>query len=181
MQVWRFEMPPMRVGFFLFFAAAAFGQSQPGGAGPLIAGQATAPTAQTERGTSTSIPDLIRELVDNNPGIKAARYRFEAATKRPSQVATLPEPKLNYTNFGVGHPFSGLNVSDFAYHGFGVSQEVPFPGKLSLAGEEARKEAESEGQMYRATLLDTMSKLKVAYYEWFVQAKALEITRTNGE
>jgi outer membrane protein, heavy metal efflux system len=174
-------MPPMRVGFFLYLTAAAFAQSQPGGAGPLISGQTTAPTAQAERGASTSIPDLIRKLVDNNPGIKAARYRFEAATKRPSQVATLPEPKLNYTNFGVGHPFSGLNASDFAYHGFGVSQEVPFPGKLSLAGEEARKEAESEGQMYRATLLDTISKLKVAYYEWFVQAKALEITRTNRE
>lgn len=175
-------MPAIRVGLLLCTATAVFAQLPTGGStGALIPGQTTAPTPQAERGTSTSIPDLIRELVDNNPGIKAARYRFEAATKRPSQVATLPEPKFNYTNFGVGHPFSGLNLSDFAYHGFGVSQEFPFPGKLSLAGEEARKEADSERQMYRATVLETISKLKVAYYEWFAQAKALEITRKNRE
>ncbi len=170
-----------RVASFLCFTTFAFAQQHSGGAGSLIPGQSAVPNAQVERGSIASLSDLTRELVENNPGIKAARYRFEAATKRPSQVATLPEPKVNYTNFGVGHPFSGLNVSDFAYHGLGVSQEVPFPGKLSLAGEEAKKEAESERQMYRAAVLDTISKLKVAYYEWFVQAKALDITRRNRE
>ncbi|HJT70849.1 MAG TPA: TolC family protein [Terriglobales bacterium] len=170
-----------RVASFLCFTTVVFAQQHSGGAGPLVPGQSAAPAAQVERSSIASLSDLTRELIENNPGIKAARYRFEAATKRPSQVATLPEPKLNYTNFGVGHPFSGLNVSDFAYHGLGVSQEVPFPGKLSLAGEEAKKEAESERQMYRATVLDTISKLKVAYYEWFVQAKALDITRRNRE
>lgn len=171
-------MPAIRVGLFLCSVTVVFAQLRTGDGREAFVPDQTAPTAQGER---ASIPDLIRELVDNNPGIKGARYRFEAATKRPSQVATLPEPKFNYTNFGVGHPFSGLNVSDFAYHGFGVSQEVPFPGKLSLAGEEARKEADSEGQMYRSTVLETISKLKVAYYEWFVQAKALDITRKNRE
>lgn len=171
---------PMRVGLFPCLAAVAFAQPHPGG-GPFMPGQTTALAAQAERGPIASLADLIRELVDNNPGIKTARYRFEAATKRPSQAATLPEPRLSYTNFGVGHPFGGLNASNFAYHGFGVSQELPFPGKLSLAGEEARKEAESEGQMYRATLLDAISKLKVAYYEWFARTKAIEITQRNRE
>src|SRR5260370_14304384 len=50
--------------------------------------------------------DLVSELLQNNPEIQAARSRFEAATKRPSQAGTLPEPTASYTNFGVGHPFS---------------------------------------------------------------------------
>src|SRR6266545_5974546 len=68
--------------------------------------------------------DLLNGLIQNNPEIQAARSRFEAATKRPSQAGTLPEPTVNYTNIGVGHPFSPPNASEFAYQGFGVSQEL---------------------------------------------------------
>ena len=33
--------------------------------------------------------DLLSGLMENNPEIRAARFRFEAATKRPSQAGTL--------------------------------------------------------------------------------------------
>src|SRR5258706_6736522 len=125
--------------------------------------------------------DLLSELLQRNPEIQAARSRFEAATKRPSQAGALPEPTASYTNFGVGHPFSRLNASEFAYQGFGVSQELPFPGKLALASEEARREAESEQQNYRSVVLDRVAKLKVAYYEWLTVNKAIELTRKNGD
>jgi outer membrane protein TolC len=36
--------------------------------------------------------ELLNGLMQKNPEIQAARYRFEAATKRPSQAGTLPEP-----------------------------------------------------------------------------------------
>src|SRR6202030_1693055 len=116
-----------------------------------------------------------------NPEIQAARSRFEAATKRPSQVGALPEPRARYTNFGVGHPFSPLNATEFAYQGFGVSQEIPFPGKLALASEEAKREAESEQQRYRAVVLDATARLKVAWYEWLAVQKAIELTRKDSD
>jgi outer membrane protein TolC len=125
--------------------------------------------------------DLLSGLMENNPEIRAARFRFEAATKRPSQAGTLPEPKASYTNLGVGHPLSRLNGSDFAIHGFGISQELPFPGKLGLASEEAKREAEAEQQNYRAMVLAVTTRLKVAYYEWVAVQKAIEITRKNGD
>jgi outer membrane protein, heavy metal efflux system len=125
--------------------------------------------------------DLLNGLIQNNPEIQAARSRFEAATKRPSQAGTLPDPTASYTNFGVGHPFSRLNGSEFAYQGFGVSQEFPFPGKLGLASEEAKRETESEEQNYRAVVLDVTARLKVAYYEWLSVQKAIELTRKNSD
>src|SRR6266550_3266930 len=125
--------------------------------------------------------DLLSELLEHNPEIQAARYRFEAATKRPSQAGTLPEPALNYTNLDVGHPFSRLNASEFSYQGFGVSQEFPFPGKLALAAEEARREAEGVQQNYRAVVLDVTARLKVAYYEWLTVNKALDLTRKHSD
>src|SRR6266404_2970729 len=125
--------------------------------------------------------DLLDGLMQNNPEIQAARSRFEAATKRPSQAGTLPEPTARYTNFGVGHPFSRPNASDFAYQGFGVSQEFPFPGKLGLASEEAKRGAESVQQNYRAVVLAVTARLKVAYYEWLNIQKAIELTHKNSE
>lgn len=129
----------------------------------------------------TSLQSLLDQLEKNNPEIRAARFRFEAATKRPSQVGTLPEPKLAFVNSGVGQPFSGLNASDFAYRGIGVSQEIPFPGKLSLASEEAQREADSERQNYRSMVLEKTSQLKTAYYEWYFVTKAIEITSKNRD
>src|SRR5436190_6113099 len=125
--------------------------------------------------------DLLNGLMQNNPAIQAARSRFEAATKRPSQVGALPEPRARYTNFGVGHPFSALNATEFAYQGFGVSQEFPFPGKLALASEEAKREAEGVQQNYRAVVLDVTARLKVAYYEWLMVNKAIELTRKHSD
>src|SRR5437764_1276847 len=125
--------------------------------------------------------ELVSELLQRNPEIQAARSRFDAATKRPSQTGTLPEPTATYSNFGVGHPFSRLNASDFSYHGFSVSQEFPFPGKLALASEEAKREADSEQQKYHAVILDITSRLKVAYYEWLAVNKAVELTRKNSD
>jgi len=126
-----------------------------------------------------SLEDLVREMIESNPSLRAAQYRLDAALKRPSQAGTLPDPKLSITNLGVGHPFSRLGQSDFAYQGFGVSQEIPFPGKLALAEEEARKEAGIERGMYRAARLDAVGQLKAVYYDWFGTAKTIEITRKN--
>src|SRR6266852_6114995 len=125
--------------------------------------------------------DLLDGLMQNNPEIQAARSRFEAATKRPSQAGTLPEPTASYTNLGVGHPFSRLNGSEFSYQGFGVSQELPFPGKLALASEEAKREAESVQQNYLSVVVDVTARLKVAYFEWLTAQKAIELTRRHSD
>jgi outer membrane protein, heavy metal efflux system len=129
----------------------------------------------------TSLQSLMDQLENNNPEIRAARFRFEAATKRPSQVGALPEPKLTLANVGVGQPFSRLNVSEFAYRGIGLAQEIPFPGKLGLAAEEARREADSERQNYRSIVLEKASQLKSAYYDWFFATKSIEITTKNRD
>src|SRR5881398_424292 len=125
--------------------------------------------------------DLVSELLQRNPEIQAARSRFEAATKRPSQAGALPEPTASVTNFGVGHPFSGLNASNFAYQGFGVSQELPFPGKLALASEEAQREAESQKELYGAIPREASARLKIAYFEWASLRKQIEITEKDRD
>lgn len=161
---------PLRYGMLLSLLVVA-GSPSPG----------QIPAIAQEAGRVVEIDELVKELLRSNPAIRAAQYRVDAATKRPSQMSTLPEPKLSVSNFGVGHPLSRLRDSDFAYVGFGFSQEIPYPGKLALAGEEARKDVEAEREMYRTLVLDATAQVKAAYFDWFGVIKAIEITRKNRD
>lgn len=128
----------------------------------------------------SSLQELVGELKERNPQIQAAWSRYEASTKKVSQVGSLPDPRLGVSNFGVGRPASGLNRSDFAYSGIGITQELPFPGKLALASEQATKQSESEQEIYQATLQDSIARLKVAYFEWASLGQQIEITARSS-
>jgi outer membrane protein TolC len=164
------EMPPLTASFQL----AKPGTSTTGTPTTVV-------PSQSANGQVLTLDELVAEALEKNPEILAARRKFDAATKRPSQLGTLPEPKFSFTNFGVGHPASALNGSDFAYVGIGVSQEFPFPGKLSLLKQVAKKEADSERQMVLETELRVVSRLKQAYYDLYYSHKAIEIVEKNRE
>lgn len=107
-------------------------------------------------GQHQPLAPLVQEALEHNPDIQAARQRWEAAQAVVPQVRTLPDPKLS-----VGYrnmlPQQGVM--------YGVSQEIPFPGKLGLKGEIAAKDAERMEQEYRATQLAVVAGLKEAFYD----------------
>src|SRR5579864_9346122 len=92
----------------------------------------------------TPLSALLDEATRNNPDILAARRGWQAAAQVPSQVSTPPDPQVTIQHFSVGspRPFAGFSNSDFAYIGLGVSQDIPYPGKLKLRGDIARKDAD---------------------------------------
>jgi outer membrane protein, heavy metal efflux system len=123
-----------------------------------------------------TLVDLQRELIRNNPEILAAKNRYLAATKVPIQEGTLPDPMIGFTDFGVGRPLSTLNENDFAYRGIGLSQELPFPGKLRLRSEIATKKAKTAEQEFRLTTIRLLSELKREYVEYAYLQQAIAIT-----
>ena len=101
-------------------------------------------------------------------------------TKIPRQAGSLPDPAISVRNFGVGHPFSALNTSNFAFVSLGLSQQIPFPGKQRLRSDIAREDALAEKERYRQLELDVLSQVKTAYYDYFYFTKALEtVARTR--
>jgi cobalt-zinc-cadmium efflux system outer membrane protein len=119
------------------------------------------------------LPGLIRELEEANPEIKAARQRWEAAQAVVSQVQTLPDPRLQlgYQRMPMMEPLQGAM--------YGVGQEIPFPGKLSLKGEVAQREADRLEQEYHANQLRLIARLKEAYFDLHFVHKAIEIVERN--
>ncbi len=118
-----------------------------------------------------------------SPVVIAARSHWQAQTKVPIQAATLPDPQVSLQHFTVGspQPFSGYESSDFYYTGFGVSQDIPGPGKLRLQKSEAEKEAEYSKHRYEAAGRAVEEKVRELYYELFYHAKTLAILDRNQD
>lgn len=129
--------------------------------------------AETVNGEKLSLARLVEEMTEKNPEVKAARERWEAAKAVVPQVQTLPDPRLQlgYQRMPMTDPLQG------AMYGFG--QEIPFPGKLGLKGEIARREAERFEQEYKATRLRLTAALKETYYNLHFVHESIEIVEKN--
>lgn len=131
----------------------------------------------------TPLTELLQEAERNNPQIQAARQGWKAAQQIPSQVSTLPDPQFNLQQVNVGspRPFAGYTNSDFAYIGLGVSQDFPYPGKLRLRGEIAKRDADVVQQQYESVRRSILAGVKSAYFQLAYLSKTLGILESDGE
>ena len=134
-------------------------------------------------GTVTPLSELLAEAEKNNPQIEAARQGWQAAKQVPTQVATLPDPQFNLQHVSVGspRPFAGYTNSDFAYLGLGISQDIPYPGKLRLKGEIAKRDADVSQQQIESVRRAVLAGLKGTYFQLAYLSKTLTILEQDGE
>jgi outer membrane protein TolC len=127
--------------------------------------------AQDPAPRPSDLPALVQEAVENNPEIRAAAQRYEAAKAMVPQARTLPDPMLRFS-------YEDMDVDETMY---GISQEIPFPGKLKLKGEIASREAESMEQEYHAVRLAVIARLKEACYELQLARQSIAIIEKNQQ
>jgi cobalt-zinc-cadmium efflux system outer membrane protein len=134
-------------------------------------------------GAVTLLQDLLTEAEQSNPQIQAARQGWQAAKQIPSQVSTLPDPQFNLQQVNVGspRPFAGYTNSDFAYIGIGVSQDFPYPGKLRLKGEIAKRDADVVQQQYESVRRAILAGVKSAYFQLAYLSRTLGILESDGD
>jgi cobalt-zinc-cadmium efflux system outer membrane protein len=165
--------------FLLMAARTTVGQEQ------INVAVQIAPTPQehARSETVTALQDLLTEAGQNNPQIKAAQQSWQAAKQVPSQVSTLPDPQINVQQVNVGspRPFAGYTNSDFSYIGFGISQDFPYPGKLRLRGEMAKRDADVTEQQYESVRRSILSGVKSAYFQLAFLSKTLGILQSDGQ
>ena len=162
------------------FAAAICAVLVPSILGGRVVAQETAPQHSAE---VTPLTELLEEAEKHNPQIEAARQGWQAAKQVPTQVSTLPDPQFTLQQFSVGspRPFAGYTNSDFAYIGLGVSQDIPYPGKLKLRGEIAKREADVSQQQIESVRRAVWAEVKAAYFQLAYLSKTLAILEQDGE
>src|SRR5215472_7117769 len=118
-------------------------------------------------GAAQSLHDLLEEGARRNPDVAAALSSWQAAAQVSTQVGTLPDPQVTVQQVSVGspRPFAGYSNSDFAYIGIGVSQDLPWPGKLRLRAESADREAAIRRQKFETTKRDVFQQIAASYFQ----------------
>src|SRR5579863_9562548 len=132
---------------------------------------------------AASLSELLAEAARNNPDIAASMRAWRAAAQVPSQVATLPDPQVTVQHVAVGspRPFAGYSNSDFAYIGVGVSQDLPWPGKLRLRAETADRDSAVTRQKFEATKRDVFRQIAATYFQLGYIQKTLSVLERNQE
>ena len=157
-------------------AAVAFGLIGTS-AGTALAQAPTPPPASVLRAAASDpeVDRLVAEALANAPEIAAAEAASSSARLAIVPARTLPDPSLsfNYQNDGKS---PSLGKQNMTFLGAMFSQPLPWPGKLRLAGEEARNRAEEveEGTVGRARLA-VEARVRRSYYDYLLATAQLDL------
>ena len=138
------------------------------------------PSPPPLRVTATCLDSLLARALTVSPQLRAARARVTAVRAQVTPAGLRPDPMLmaGIQNFPVSQPgFSDVMTMKM----IGVSQTLPYPGKLGLQ----RRVAERETEGTVATLTDVTRQVlydvRAAYYELVFLDHALEIVQRNAD
>ena len=123
---------------------------------------------------SSPLTALIVEALENNPEIQAALQEREAARQRISPAGALDDPILEAGVINAPLASSPFNREDMTMKMIGLSQRLPFPGRLGLRQDVAAKDAEAVGYGYQETVNRIVRGIKTAYFDLGL---TLEITK----
>jgi outer membrane protein, heavy metal efflux system len=151
------------------------GNSQQPGSTPESPGMAE------HTGMATSLRELIQEAEQKNPQIAASFHAWQASRNVPKQVSALPETQFSVQQFSVGspRPFAGYSNSDFAYIGFGASQDIPYPGKRQLRAHVAEHEADSMEAQTDSVRRTVVGNLKMVYFRLAYNQQTLGVLQRS--
>jgi outer membrane protein TolC len=148
-----------------------------------IPGLAQEAEAAHHAAKATPLSELLSEAEQNNPQIRAAQQGTQAAKEVPAQVSALPDPmfQLQQVNVGSPRPFAGYTNSNFAYVGLGASQDIPYPGKLRLKGDIARRDADIAASHADSVSLGVLGEIKATYYQLAYLSQTLAILQNDQQ
>ncbi len=135
--------------------------------------------SQTESG-SESLNNLVKEAIQNNPQLKAARSQTLAEQTKVKQVTAWDPPQVGISFYQT--PIQYLNpITNGMETDYYVQQMFPFPGKLGNMGDAASNNANMFGEQYTALKNKIINDLKSNYYMLFFVEKKIEINKENQD
>ena len=142
--------------------------------------------AQSATNDVASLQALLARADSVNPSIQAARDRVLAARARTGPSATWPDPMLmaGVQNLPLGSApaegHGGAAPGDpMTMKMIGISQTIPYPGKLGLQRQSAEYEASAAAAQLDEARLTVARDVRRQYFELFYLDKAIDIAGRN--
>ena len=122
-----------------------------------------------------TLNQAIELALTGNPGLSEIKARAEAMAAVPSQEGTLPDPTLRFGALYLPTSSFNLRQDDFTMMEVGVSQEIPFPGKLALREKIAEQEALAAADSVDEARLRLVREVKQSWWRLFYYDRALNL------
>ncbi len=129
-------------------------------------------------GHAADLDSLIARALTVSPVIRAANARREAARDRVNPAGARPDPMLmaGVQNFPVSDP----GFTDFmTMKMIGVSQTIPYPGKLSLRRQAAALDVAASDAAREVVRREVVRDVRHAYYDLAFLGRALEVAERS--
>ncbi len=147
--------PPIALGIIRCILAAATALSV----------HPTDGVAQKPAEISLDLDSLVARVVAANPDLAAAKSRGIATRARVNPAGARPDPVLMAGLINVPVNNFSLSDDDMTMKMIGVSQTIPYPGKLRLARRIAELQTDQQSIVTDSIRLAVIRELKTAYYE----------------
>lgn len=143
-------------------------------AAPLFAAEPVAPAPGP-----LTLASALQAARRDNPEIRVALKRWEAARKRVASESTPDKPRVEiermFAPSGTS-PLTGAPEKSVL-----LSQAIPFPTTLFLRGSQASQTAGVAEQVYRAKLREVLAETRTSYAKLYLALKSRKLLDENIE
>jgi outer membrane protein TolC len=126
-----------------------------------------------------TLDSAITQAVRDNPNLAMMQARWKAMSAIPSQLGTLPDPTISFGSLNLPTNTFNTTQEPMTQQQVGVSQAIPFPGKLGLKEKAAEFEAEASSNDIDETRLRLIRDVKATWWVVFYLDRSLEIVEAN--
>jgi cobalt-zinc-cadmium efflux system outer membrane protein len=136
---------------------------------------------QTVEGPIVNLDDLVKEAIENNPQLRAARNQAQASWKKVDQATAWEAPQIGIEFFNTPTSSFPNPLKNGMETDYFIQQMFPFPGKLSAAGSSAENNARMNDESYSALEKKIISDVKSTYYELHLVQEKIQINAENQD
>ncbi|MCU7876498.1 MAG: TolC family protein [Candidatus Thiodiazotropha sp. (ex Lucinoma borealis)] len=131
--------------------------------------------------TTFSIEQVVNLALQDNPSLAEVQARAEAAAQQPSQVGALSDPVLFLNAANLPVDTFDLTQEAMTQIQIGVSQKLPWPGKLELRADAMRLTALGKQDAVSEARLMLARDVRRSWWNLFYLDRALATVKDNRE
>ncbi|MBW6454148.1 MAG: TolC family protein, partial [Methyloprofundus sp.] len=134
-----------------------------------------------EQAKLLTLQTAINIAVQDNPSLAQIQARSEALAAIPAQRGTLPDPIISFNALNLPVDSFDLAQENMTQLQGGISQAIPFPGKLALQEQTATYQAEAAVYDVTEARWRLLRDVKQHWWTLFYLDRALDIINTNQQ
>lgn len=124
----------------------------------------------------SGLEDYVAIALERNPAIRRAIRAIQVLGYRVPQVTSLEDPMFNFLPPTGDMTETAAGMMDASV---GLTQKIPFPGKLTVKGRMAEQEVLMAFAMLADVRIKTVTDVARAYYDYYLATVSIEITRES--